>query len=191
MDTTFIYFLKDPENPNKGYVGKTDNPKKRGVEHLSEAKSKRHYRANWIKSLAARGLRPSLYVIDEVPFEHWPQLEVAYIEFFLDQGYELVNGTPGGEGCGSGENHPSFGYKHTPEAIAKIRARSAGKNNPMYGKPSPMLGKKASPETVALRTGEKNSWFGKHHSAESIAKQRAIGKIRIQHRQRDEKGRLV
>lgn len=34
-----------------------------------------------------------------------------------------------------GENHPFYGKHHTEEAIEKISARSAGSNNPMYGKP--------------------------------------------------------
>lgn len=142
METTFIYLLRDPENPNKGYVGKSDNPKKRFREHLKDSRRK-SYCTNWIFSLAERGLSPVLEIIDEVPFEHWAQLEVAYIEFFLEQGYELTNGTPGGD-CGPilfGEAHPSFGKKLSSEQLLKI----TGKNHHCFGKPGTMLGKKHAP----------------------------------------------
>lgn len=116
MRTTFIYFLQDPENPMKGYVGKTDNPKTRLRQHVKECREEKHRRANWLNFLIGRELLPTLRIVDEVPFEHWPQLEVAYIEFFHEQGYELVNGTPGGE------DPP-----HTPEATEKNRIWRLGK----------------------------------------------------------------
>lgn len=179
VKTAFIYTLNDPETGEIRYLGKLDsNPRKRLREHISESRTKEHYRACWIRSLAARGLKPTLELLDEVPFADWVFWEREYIRVFRAIGIRLVNGTDGGEGCGSGENHPSFGYKHTPEAIEKISAASTGKNNPMYGKPSPMLGKKASPETLALRTGEKNGFFGKKHTPETCAKISATKKLR-------------
>lgn len=113
----------------KGYVGKSNNPRTRFSRHLNECFSENHYRANWLKYLIVRGLRPVLEILDEVPFEHWPQLEVAYIEFFLEQGYRLTNGTPGGEDPPqfSGEKNSFFGRKHTPETCAKIAALQTGR----------------------------------------------------------------
>lgn len=174
MDTTFIYFLKDPENPKKGYVGKTDRPRKRLSDHFIECRDKTHRRANWLKSLVARKLKPALQVIDEVPFEHWPQLEVAYIEFFLEQGYALVNGTPGGEGVsmtpeirakisiGNSGKKPSqetlekmsaarIGKKRSPETCEKMSIAMSGEKNPMFGK-----------------YGDKNPFFGQAHSPETL-----------------------
>lgn len=200
MDTTFIYFLKDPINPLKGYIGKTDRPRKRLSDHFTECRDKRHRRANWLKALATHKLKPTLQIVDEVPFEYWPQCEVAYIEFFLEQGYELVNGTPGGEGV-------SFsGKKHTKEFCAAMTGEKnpcfgrTGEKHPMFGitkekhpgfGKTPWLGKKHKPESLvkmsvsqkgkkhapewceaqSLRmSGEKNPNFGKPMSAEQKAK---------------------
>lgn len=152
----------------KGYVGKADRPQKRFSNHFTECRDKRHRRANWLKALNARGLKPILQVIDEVPFEHWPQLEVAYIEFFLEQGFDLVNGTPGGESPVSW-----LGKSHSPESRVKIGAAHRGKI--------------VSPETCAklsaARAGEKHPGFGKELSQETRAKISAAqkGKPRSPH----------
>lgn len=194
METTFIYALNDPETGECRYVGKADDPRTRLPDHIKECRYKTHHRANWIKSLIARGLSPILEVIDEVPFEHWPQLEVAYIEFFREQGFDLVNGTPGGE------NPPSQkGKKLSAEHRAKI-VRS-GAQNSNFGKKLPaetcakisaaLTGKKHSSERVAKNAGTKNLWFGtsgpmggKNHSEDAKAKigaaHRGVPKSKIQ-----------
>lgn len=178
MDTTFIYFLKDPENPMKGYVGKTDRPRKRLSDHYTECRDKTHRRANWLTALATRKLKPTLQVVDEVPFEHWPQLEVAYIEFFLEQGYELVNGTPGGDAgpvlrgeknAQFGKPGPHLGKKFTQDTCEKMSKAATGENNPFFGH-------KHSPDTRKKwdRSGTKNSMFDRteKHSPEHCAKRR-------------------
>lgn len=113
MRTTFIYALKEPDTGEIRYVGKADDPRERLRVHLCD--KKRNHRTNWINSLAGK---PVLEVVDEVPVEHWPQLEVAYIEFFREQGCNLVNGTLGGEG----HSGPL-----TPEHCASISAGKIGK----------------------------------------------------------------
>lgn len=152
----------------KGYVGKTNNPRTRLPKHLQECRDQKHYRANWLKALTDRKLIPTLEVVDEVPFEHWPQLEVAYIEFFLEQGYELTNGTPGGE-----DPPPGWGRKKSPETVAKFRAAVSGENHWTFGK-------EFSPQYCAKfsRPGEKNSNFGKRASEETRAKQSKVRKGR-------------
>lgn len=119
VETTFIYGLNDPETGECRYVGKSNNPHERLSDHFTECRDKTHRRANWLNSLAAKGLKPTLQIIDEVPFEHWKQLEVAYIEFFRERGFDLTNGTPGGEDPPSA---PMLGKIHSLEARAKIRA---------------------------------------------------------------------
>lgn len=162
--TTFIYFLRDPVNPMKGYVGKTDVPQTRLSLHLKDALNKNPTRKRgWIKGLVTRGLTPTLEIVDEVPFEHWPQLEVAYIEFFLEQGFDLKNGTPGGE------DPPLLtGRKQSPEEIAKRAAKitgikrtpeqrsaQSGPKHPAFGKPSWNRGIKSTPETCAKISASK------------------------------------
>lgn len=171
MDTTFIYFLKDPTNPIKGYVGKTNNPRTRLPRHLKDCLEQKHYRATWLKNLLVRGLKPTLEVIDEVPFEHWPQLEAAYIEFFLEQGYALTNTTPGGD-CGPsmpGEKNPFFGKKHTPKSLAIMSAKSKTKCSPS-GPEHYAFGKSPSDETRSkMRTAAEQR---EKPSQETCAKRR-------------------
>ena len=59
---------------------------------------------------------------DEEALDH----EKLLISCFKDMGFKLVNLTDGGEGIS--------GYKHTQEAIQKMRAR-IGEKSPMFGKP--------------------------------------------------------
>lgn len=94
MKTTFIYALKEPDTGEIRYIGKADDPKERLYVHLAD--KSRNHRTNWIRSLDEK---PDSEIVDEVPVEHWQQWEVAYIEFFREQGCGLVNGTPGGEGA--------------------------------------------------------------------------------------------
>lgn len=155
MKTAFIYFLKDPENPMKGYVGKTNYPRTRLSEHLRDARKKSPTRKRgWITSLKNQGLKPALEVVDEVPFEHWQQLEVAYIEFFLEQGYELTNSTPGGEG-----GQPS------EETKRKMSLSRLGNLN--------SLGRKLSEETKRKMSLARLGKKYRKHSEEDNAKQSA------------------
>lgn len=108
-ETTFIYALKEPDTGEIRYIGKANEPNKRFVFHICNREKEKCHRANWISFLMGQNKKPVLEILDEVPVEHWQQWEVAWIEFFRGQGCNLVNNTPGGEGLGSGELHPSFG----------------------------------------------------------------------------------
>lgn len=130
--TTFIYALCCPMTGELRYIGKADNPAKRLRDHLCECKRETNRKANWIRSLTAKGLTPILEIIDEVEQTEWQSVEAAYIMFFKDEGCNLVNGSPGGDGVGSGEDHPKFGKpgkKHTAEDLVKMRAAQLGRKH--------------------------------------------------------------
>lgn len=114
MNTVFIYALNCPITGRTRYVGKANNPQRRFTEHLID-KSFTH-RTCWIRSLVTAGQKPILEILDEVPSEFWPQWEVAYIQFFRDEGFDLVNGNAGGEG----------GADPTPETRAKLSVSNLG-----------------------------------------------------------------
>ncbi len=157
LEVTFIYVLKDPVTGEVRYVGKADRPSKRLVQHVGIANRRKDYKACWIRSLLRRGLKPELEIVDEVPVEYWQALEAAYIAFYSELGYRLVNVTPGGNGCGAGEVHPSFGTKWTDEMRAN---KQAGLTPEVRAKlRAARLGKKMSPEsiakTVAAKRGKK------------------------------------
>lgn len=143
MKTTFIYALNCPTTGGIRYVGKSNNPNKRFKQHFLSREC--CHRTNWLKALAVQGLKPVLEILDEVPVEYWQQWEVAYIEFFREQGCDLVNGNAGGEG----------GHNPTEETRAKQRAHMRGENNHQFGK-----------------GGAKNPMFGKKHTAETLIKLR-------------------
>lgn len=163
MNTVFIYALCEPDTGEVRYVGKAKDPKKRLSTHLA-GKSQCH-RTNWISSLRAKGLKPSLEILDEVSENDWQQWEVAWIEFFKDQGFNLVNTTLGGEGLHNPSEEvrskmsvSNFGKKRTLETCAKIRAAN--------------IGRKHSVETCA-----KISAAHKNMSADARARMRATMRI--------------
>lgn len=98
--TTFIYTLSTEEEPNNiRYIGKTDNPKDRRERHTqSYYLNEGTHKANWLKSELKKGHTPILNVIDEVPYDEWQFWESYWIEQFKVWGFNLTNGTTGGEG---------------------------------------------------------------------------------------------
>lgn len=126
-DTTFIYALNDPETGECRYVGKADDPHDRlfgNSGHLYECKTEKHHRANWINSLAARGLVPRLEILQEVPYAEWELWERVWIKASRKIGMDLTNATDGGDSgpIMRGKNHPLFGKKHRPASLAKMSA---------------------------------------------------------------------
>ncbi len=76
-----------------------------------------------------------------------------------------------------GDEHPSYGYKHTEKTKRKISEGQIGEKNHMYGKfgeEHPSYGSKRNEETKRKlsegRTGEKNHRYGKKswHSGQSL-----------------------
>lgn len=130
MRAFFIYFLSDPSIPKKGYLGISENPEKRYRQHLGTKET--CYRGNWIRSLTARGLRPTLEILARVPEVTCQQDEINYIAAFRSLGFSLVNTTPGGDGVGRGEQHPNWGKKLSTAHRAKIGR--PGDKNPFFGK---------------------------------------------------------
>ena len=127
MRTAFIYLLRHPSGIQKGYVGRTVNPKIRFLAHLARCRKESNYSARWIRALLSQGLTPDLEILDEIPENEAGALEAAYIEFFREQGWALVNVSPGGEGFGSREQNPNFGKPRSQEVRAKISAAHMGK----------------------------------------------------------------
>ncbi len=163
-DFTFIYALKDPVSGAIRYIGKTDDLELRLRFHISDSKRQNNHKAHWIMALLAKGLQPILEIIDQVPMAEWQAAEAAYIQFFKEEGCNLANGTPGGEGFGSGKHHPCFGKKLSTEHRAKVSAAIKGEKNPQFGKPH-------SIETKAkISNAKKGQGLGKSKAVETRAK---------------------
>lgn len=97
---TFIYLLIDPVTSAVRYVGKTNNPRRRFNQELSEARRNPNgtRRNSWIKNLLDRGFKPEQFIIDIVPTDEWAFWEIHYIGLFKTFGYILTNHSNGG--CG-------------------------------------------------------------------------------------------
>ena len=126
--TTFIYTLSTEEEPNNiRYIGKTNNPKDRLKRHTQSCYLiEGTYKANWLKSELNKGRTPILTVIDEVPLEEWQMWEKYWIEQFKSWGFNLTNGTKGGDGC------DWSGKKHSEHTINKLREISNKKQVCMF-----------------------------------------------------------
>lgn len=76
----------------------------------------------------------------EIIYECESKPELDYMEKVFISYYNAVknedfyNIAGGGQGVGSGENHPMYGKRHTAEAKRKISDAVRGERNPMYGK---------------------------------------------------------
>lgn len=179
MSTTFIYALCDPDTGAIRYVGKSSNPAHRLGQHLSDSDKCR--KANWIRSLQRAEQKPVLEILDEVSCVEWQSWEAAYIQFYREQGCDLVNTTSGGDGV-----------EMTEETRAKIGAKAKGHTRGLGRHPSEetraklslaKTGKRHSAETRAklslLHKGKRPGNFGKKATPEARAKQSAaqLGRI--------------
>jgi hypothetical protein len=116
MKTTFIYTLSD-SNGQVRYVGKSNNPNYRFKKHLIESKKAKTYKEKWINTELSNNRKIFLDIIDEVENEDWSFWESYWISQFITWGFNLVNGTSGGEGSDGFK-----GKKHSLETIKKIKS---------------------------------------------------------------------
>ncbi len=117
-DTTFIYALVDPRNNRVRYIGKSDDPQKRLLEHYKETISKNHnpYMTRWLNKLSRMSLEPEVMVVDEVPKHCWPKYEKAWIRSMkAAYGKQIINIHEGGTG-----GDTMSGRKHSLETRQKM-----------------------------------------------------------------------
>ena len=152
----YIYALADPRTLEVRYVGKSRNPKARLAAHLCSARRKKTHNDCWIGSLLAADLQPLMATIDVADDNTWPWVERFNIALYRSEGARLTNHSDGGEG--------SHGYRHTPEARAKISAasRAAWPNRP--------------PMTLETRAKLSAASTGQHPTEEARAKMSAARK---------------
>jgi len=125
----YIYTLSCPITNQIKYVGKSSNPKNRFCSHINESKLKRTHKECWIFGLIKKQQKPILEILDEVEISEWEFWERHYICLIKSWGFNLVNGTDGGEGM-SPEYMKNNNPMHNPQIAAKLK----GSGNGMYGK---------------------------------------------------------
>lgn len=181
----YVYSLLDPEKPGRFeydginfvfnfepfYIGKGKG--KRCFQHFSEKELARKYnniKDGKIHRIIRNGFDPAKYVViikDTLAEKQAYKLEMKYIKILgrIDiQTGILSNLSGGGDGGGIGTVSKSKGKTYEqiygPEKSKEMKEirkeRFLGKNNPMFGKPGPMLGKNQS-QKVKKRLSEFHS----------------------------------
>lgn len=121
-----VYALCDPRTGSPRYIGKSTTGLKRAYKHMEPASLKRYaktYKACWIQSLLQQGLKPLVHTVKEYdnPYDLY-KAEQEWIEFFLNIGCILTNGTDGGPG--------RIGHQLSKETKEKLRI-AASKQKPV------------------------------------------------------------
>lgn len=86
-----IYSLTDPRDGRVRYVGRSENPQRRLLGHLSCGDGSPGKR-QWIRSLRADGQKPTIAVLETVPFKQAKDAERQWIERLVASGASLLNG---------------------------------------------------------------------------------------------------
>lgn len=107
-----LYALCDPISGKMRYIGYSNAVKRRYRKHCRAVDHT--HRDCWIRSLAKKGMTPSLKMLAVVG-DH----EIAVIAMLRRRGLKLTNGTRGGDGV--------IGHTPSAETRAKISAAHAGK----------------------------------------------------------------
>ena len=161
--TYSIYVLFDERTPDAiRYVGATYNPSGRLKFHNWEGRTstEHSHRLNWLRSVAREGAMVGMTVLLVVADEHEAaREETRLIAEYRARGYDLANGTLGGEGLGAGfggvmyhreprtaeERERRLAIMRSPEVRAKMSASAKARPPSRLGQP----GKSPSLETRA------------------------------------------
>jgi hypothetical protein len=195
MEKTFIYTLSNPNNINDiRYVGKANNIEIRFTNHIIRCQTlldTHTHKCNWITKLKKEKLEPIIEIIDEVNVSEWPFWEKYWISQFKSWGFNLVNGTEGGDGVSYHSDvtkkHLSKVKKgekiHSEKYKKKLSERMKGNTHTLGKKLSEDhrkkisdsgLGRKHSEKTknsISIKNkGKNNGMYGKKHNKESIKK---------------------
>ncbi len=160
MNKTFIYTLKDPITDEIRYVGKSDDPKNRLVEHLKKSKYTKTHKNNWIISLLDKDLKPILEILDVVDTDNWGFWEKYWISQLRTWGFKLTNISEGGDGG-------NFGVECNKKISLKLKSRVFSEVTLEKMKSSAKLRKITDEGRKKLslsRFGYKNPMFGKKQS---------------------------
>lgn len=162
----YIYGLADPVSGVIRYIGKSVNPIGRLKGHLRFIKPHTRKEA-WIVSLRNLELKPSLIILEEIHPEESSSREIFWIAKYRSMGFDLTNGTDGGEGVlnpspevreklSINNARPWLGKKHSLET--RLKMSNSLKGNKFR------VGKKLTEENKAKIRG---AFKGRHHTPES------------------------
>jgi group I intron endonuclease len=173
---------------NKFYVGSAVDLKRRKTRHFSELRTgkhnNRHLQAAWTKY----GERAFVFVVVEelTPDKDLLSAENVWLRQHVGKDYCYnigVDATAPMLGIG-GERSPTWGYRHTNDALQKIGVASktriqsneekAKRRETMQGKPQPA---EVCAKISATLSGEGNFWYGKKRPDHGAKVSRAVSAI--------------
>lgn len=199
QETTFIYTLDCPMTGEVKYVGKSNAPKSRYRNHLNDLREN-NLKTNWVKNLKSKNKTPVLSIIDEVDIGEWRFWEKYWICQMKCWGFNLKNGTNGGDGTDTltedakrkmsetsprkGKTYEEFFGKEKSEKLKKKmsdwnyeRIKNGFKNN-------------FSNESIEkMKNGIKNHWKNNKYPVENLKE--SIEKNSIPLLQYDMQGNLI
>lgn len=126
-----VYYITNRVS-KKNYVGSSQNIHTRLLAHFSQLLRGSHANIHLQRSFNKHGHSSFIWGICEVVADDADLLAVeqTYIDSMGDMNISRVAGS-------------TTGYKPTEETRAKLRARSSGTNNPMYGRKRPEVGERS------------------------------------------------
>lgn len=163
MKTYQIYCLKCPNTNEIRYIGYTCQILiKRYRCHLDDVKKTRSHKTNWIKSLLINNQKPIIESLENniQTLEEASRLEVEYIDKYKKLGYNLTNSTSGGE------TNKVFNeeVRNKISETLKKKYKSGEIINWNTGRHVP---NKSKGNPRECQKGERNSFYGKHHTEET------------------------
>jgi hypothetical protein len=121
MVATTIYALLDPRDESVRYVGATRKRLSQRLRHHEQSRHAAHNTApryEWLRDLAAAGLRPRIQELEVVPELRKAEAEQRWIEHYRGLGSDLLNVKRGGGGPSSS----AVRQRWTPEQRAHASA---------------------------------------------------------------------
>ncbi len=149
MNNYKIYILTEPDNAESiRYCGYTKNTLEcRLKNHLRKSNKSNMHKKYWIDKLKRCGKIPLIKLVeDNLTFDNVIKKEIFYIKLYKIIGCDLTNQTDGGEG--------TINYQFTSEQRLRMRERSRGEKNPMFGKKH----SKETREKISLANKGKIGW---------------------------------
>lgn len=95
QNPAYIYGLYCPLTGTLKYVGMTNNPPARYIQHLADKADSP--KVQWMNTLREHGVKPVMGIIEECTEANVRSRELFWLEYYLSKGVELTNSALGFE----------------------------------------------------------------------------------------------
>lgn len=154
----YIYGLVDPSTSEIRYVGYTAKSLEHRLNnHWCSRKRSSTHKNHWLCKLwNDNGIKPDIFVLEEVSEDEWEEAETFWIEYCRFIGANLTNGTIGGNGRKKGSRLSSEHKAKISDGLKKAIAAGTFKPDGSHarGKPAWNTGKKMPGTTKGGKTAK-------------------------------------